>query len=150
MVFNEIFVANEIYCSVNKNINKKRLDIISGIFLMFWMRVPKRSLVFYSKIRNFTVVPNRQFVFLQQNTQFYSCTQTTICFLQQNVKFRIVPERPFVFFPTKHNILKTAPKQPFIISQRNWEFWKLYPKGYCIFHKQIRDLTIYHQFSFVS
>ena len=54
------------------------------------------------------------------------------------------------FFTAKCKILKTVPKRPAMFLQRNIEFWKLYQTVICIFHKEIRNLTIYHQFSFVS
>ena len=59
----------------------------------------------------------RPFAFSQQNTKFYSYTQTAIRFLQRNAKFRIVPKWPFVFFITKHKILKFVPKRPFIFQK---------------------------------
>ena len=78
-------------------------------------------------------VPKRPFVFSQRNTKFYSCTQTAIRFLQRNTKSRIAPKWPFFFFYNETQNLKFVPKRLIRISP-----------------KEIRNLTIYHQFSFVS
>ena len=47
-------------------------------------------------------VPKLPVIFLQENTKFYSCTQTAIR-----------------FSTTKHKILKTVTKRPFMFLQRN-------------------------------
>ena len=88
---------------------------------------------FYGKIQSFANVPKRPFVFSQQNT-----------------KFRASPERPFVFFTTKHNILKTAHKQPFVFYNKIENFESCTQTAIRISHKEIRNLTTYRQFSFVS
>ena len=94
-------------------------------------------------------VPKRPFVFfLQRNTKFQSWTQTAIR-----------------FFSGKYKLFKTVPKQPFIFFQRNKKNFENYTQtairflqnfesftqtSIRIFLKEIRNLTIYRQFSFVS
>ena len=97
------------------------------------MRVPKRPFVSSQRSTKFYSSAQTAIRFLQRNTKFYSCTQTAIGFLQRNTKSRIAPKWPFLFFIMKHKILKFVPKRPIRISP-----------------KEIRNLTIYHQFSFVS
>ena len=95
--------------------------------------------------------PKRPSVFLQRNTKFQNCTQTVLRFSSG-----------------KCNILKTVPKRPSVFSQQNTKFWKLHPNSHSFFYnemqnsesctqtaihdslKEIRNVTIYHQFSFVS
>ena len=95
--------------------------------------------------------PKRPSVFLQRNTKFQNCTQTVLRFSSGKCK-----------------ILKTVPKRPSVFSQQNTKFWKLHPNSHSFFYnemqnsesctqtaihdslKEIRNVTIYHQFSFVS
>ena len=115
-------------------------------------------------------VPKWPFVFLQRNAKFYSCTQTAICyftakyeilqlysnghslFYSEMQNFETLPKQPFRFFTTKHKILKTAPKRPFVFYNEIQHFESCTQKVIRISHKEIRNLTIYHQFfsSFVS
>ena len=52
--------------------------------------------------------------FLRAKYEILQLYHSAIRFLQRNAKFRIVPKWPFVFFITKHKILKFVPKRPFI------------------------------------
>ena len=70
------------------------------------MHVPKRPFVFYSEIRNFTVVPKQPFAYYSEIRNF-----------------TVLPKWPFVFFTAKCQILETIPKRLFVfhIKIRNLE-----------------------------
>ena len=107
------------------------------------------------------------FAFLQRNTKNYSCThchslfyreirnfsctQTAIrSFFTAKDKIWNCTKRPFRFFTTKHKILKTAPKRLIVFYTEIQNFESCTQMAIRIPHKEMRNLTIYHQFSFVS
>ena len=117
------------------------------------------------------VYPNgHSFFFLQRNADFYSCTQTAIryftvkykilqlcsnghsVFYSEMQNFETLPKQPFCFFTTKHKILKTARKRPFVFYNKIQNFESCTQTAIRISHKEIQNLTIYHQFfsSFIS
>ena len=87
-------------------------------------------------------------------------------FYKEIQNFKVVPKLSSVFYIKIQN-LKVAPKRPSVIFQRNTNFWNC-AKGRSFFYneiqnfesftqtvilislKEIRNLTIYHQFSVVS
>ena len=100
----------------NKVKNKERLEA----FLI--MRVPKRPVVFYRKLQNFTVVPKRPFVFYSEMQNFENCTQTAIRFFTtKHTILKIATKTVIHVFATKYRILKVVPKRPFVFSTRKYE-----------------------------
>ena len=128
------------------------MQIISSGFTFFQglktclrvsMRVPKWPFVFYSEIRNLTVVPKRPFVFLQRNTKFCSSTQTVIRFFI--AKYEILKLYPnglsffhsqmqnsenwtqtVIRFSQQNKKFKNVPKLPSILWLQNTKFLKLF------------------------
>ena len=128
---------------------------------------------FYSEIQDFTVAPKLSFVLWLQNTKLLKLfrmrvPKRPVVFFTGKYKILQLYQNGNLFFTAKCKILKTVPKRPFLFLQRNTKFWKLRPNGHlcfcmevynfenctqaaiCIFHKELRNLAIYHQFSFVS
>ena len=98
-------------------------------------------------------VPKWPFAFLQRNAKFYSCTHTAIRYFTVKCKIlKLFPNSHSVFFTTKDKILKTAPKRPFVFYNEIQNFESCTQTAIRISHKEIQNLTIYHQFfsSFVS
>ena len=130
---------------------------------------PNSHSFFYCEVRNSTVVSKRPFVFFtatynilqlhpndhlffyNKTQHFGNCTQTAIRFFYSETQhFTVVPKRPFVFFTTKHNILKNAPKSPFVFYFEIQNFESCTQTAICTSHKEMQNLTIYHQFIFAS
>ena len=59
------------------------------------------------------------------------------------------PKRP-LFFLQEITKFTDVPKQPFVFYSKMQNFENCTQTVICIFHKEIRNLTTYHQFSFVS
>ena len=83
---------------------------------------PNGHSIFYSEIRNFTVVPKRPFVFSQRSTKFYSCTETAILFL--TAKYEILQFYPngLSFFYSEMKNFKNCTQTAIRFSQQNKKF----------------------------
>ena len=83
------------------NVKQSKLKIVKYAECVY----PNNQCFFYRKIQNFTVVPKRPSVFYSEMQNFETCAQTALR-----------------LFTTKHKILKTVTKRPFMFLQRNIEF----------------------------
>ena len=106
-------------------------------------------------------VPKWLFFFLHRNTKFYSCTQTVISsfivkyeilqfyssgnlsFCSEIQHFENYTLTTIGFFKVKYKILKTVPKQPFVLqpsalSIQNTKFSKLYPNNHSFFDHEYK------------
>ena len=108
------------------------------------------SFFFYSKIPNFTVVPKQPFVFLTAKYEILQLHPNGYSFFYSEISnFTVVPKRPFVFyseirnlelFPNGHSFfynetqnVEICTQREICFSERNREFWKLYPNGQFVF-----------------